>query len=144
LIVLNIYRLPFYPFLLPKERRTPLFYAAQNGHKEVVALLLVRGANIDAIDRVNRKYKISIYWCCLRLRLLNYSIISRRPGGPLSMSPKSRRLQLSFKKRKSASNREKGFSVMLMGLKLKMMETRGWVAVELRWRTASVIAMGGL
>jgi ankyrin repeat protein len=36
--------------LLLQEGQTPLHYAVISGHKEIVALLLEKGANIEAID----------------------------------------------------------------------------------------------
>ncbi|CAG2000637.1 unnamed protein product [Fusarium graminearum] len=44
----TLLRLEYSPYLEDTYRRTPLWYAAQNGHKAVVELLLVAGADVNA------------------------------------------------------------------------------------------------
>ncbi|ESU18178.1 hypothetical protein FGSG_11425 [Fusarium graminearum PH-1] len=44
----TLLRLEYSPYLEDTYRRTPLWYAAQNGHKAVVELLLAAGADVNA------------------------------------------------------------------------------------------------
>ena len=57
-----------------KDRKTPLHYAARNGFKEIVKILLERGANIEAEDQVySQTTKNEILFLFIYLIILIFS-----------------------------------------------------------------------
>ena len=41
-----------------QHNKTPLRYAAESGHNNIVQMLLSNGANIEAVDKVTNKYSL--------------------------------------------------------------------------------------
>ncbi len=52
---ISVFSKAFYlPFDLLKDGNTPLHYASDYGHLSVVECLINKGANVNAIDKVNK------------------------------------------------------------------------------------------
>ena len=48
--------------LLPQDGCTPLIYAAASGATETAAMLIDRGANLEAKDKVRRKHPLVVFY----------------------------------------------------------------------------------
>ena len=67
--VLNIYQFVgtvikyiklYYLYDITQDNKTPLQYAIESGHSDVVQILLDKGANIEAVDEVTNKYSLML------------------------------------------------------------------------------------
>ncbi len=79
LIYINIFI--YMPFLYVQSNSTPLLVAAEKGHKEVVTVLLERGANMNVVNKVVCLcvcvyVRVSLYVFACQLLLAAFYIVS--------------------------------------------------------------------